>query len=210
MGGLSLQSKDNFSPLQLDLLKELGNIGAGNATSALSTMLGDTRLNMVVPEAVVCSLPETLELVGGPESVVVGIYISMSGDADGHVVFLIPKEKAITLVSMLLGNEVNELDEMGISALQEVGNIVVTSYLNALSEMTGLTLMPSVPALAVDMAGAVWGAILAGARITEDFLVVIKAEFLTSDESLDALIIMIPGADYLHKIFSILLGPENV
>lgn len=206
---MDLRSKNELSPIQKDLLRELGNVGAGNATSALSIMLGDTRLNMVVPEVVVCSLPETLELVGGPESVVVGIYISMSGDANGHLVFLIPQEKAVKLVSMLLGTDVNQLDEMGMSALQEVGNIVVTSYLNALSDMTGLKLLPSVPALAVDMAGAVWGAILAGARITEDFLAVIKAEFLTNDASLDALIIMIPGADYFHKIFSILLGPEN-
>lgn len=204
-----MKRRDELTPVQMDLLKELGNIGAGNATSALSTMLGDQRLDMVVPEVVVCTLPETVELVGGPEMVVVGIYISLSGDVDGHIVFLLPKESALKLVGVLIGMRVEDIDEMGLSVLQEVGNIVIASYLNALSDMTGLKLVPSVPALAIDMAGAVWGAILAGARITEDFVTVIKAAFHVEETSLDGLIIMIPEADYFDKIFSILLGTET-
>lgn len=204
-----MKSRDELTPVQMDLLKELGNIGAGNATTALSTMLGDQRLDMVVPEVVVCTLPETVELVGGPEMVVVGIYISMSGDVDGHIVFLLPKESALKLVGVLIGMRLEDIDEMGLSVLQEVGNIVIASYLNALSDMTGLKLVPSVPALAIDMAGAVWGAILAGAQITEDFVTVIKAAFHVEKTSLDGLIIMIPEADYFDKIFSILLGTET-
>ncbi len=203
-----MRSRDELTPMQQDLLRELGNIGAGNATSALSTLLGDKRLDMVVPEVVVCSLPDTMGLVGGPEMVVVGIYITMSGDADGHIAFMLPKDSALSLVGILVGMPVEELDEMALSALQEVGNIVVASYLNALSDMTGLKLVPSVPALAVDMAGAVWGAILAGAQITEDFITVIKAAFQVDGTSLDALIMMIPEADYFERIFSILLGTE--
>lgn len=206
VGDTLMNSEHALTPEQLDLLRELGNIGAGNATTALSAMLGDRKLEMVVPSVVVLSLPETMELLGGPEAPVAGIYISVSGDISGHMALLLPQTSALELVHQLMGVSGGQLDEMGRSVLQEVGNIVVGSYLNALSDMTGFKLMPSVPALAIDMAGAIWGAILAGAQITEDLITVIKTDFISEGRQVEGHILLLPGKDEFRKFFQILLG----
>ncbi|NLJ24840.1 MAG: chemotaxis protein CheC [Firmicutes bacterium] len=204
-----MDDSQQLTPQQLDLLRELGNIGAGNATSALSMMLQDRKLEMVVPEVAILSLPETTTLIGGPEAIVAGIYIAVSGDVDGHMAFLIPEGSAKELVGSMLGEESAKFDEMGCSVLEEVGNIVITSYLNAISEMTGLMIMPSVPGLAIDMAGAIWSSILAGAEILDDFITVIKTDFASEGKQIAGHIMLIPGKAGFGKFFKILLGTDR-
>mgnify|MGYP000938536751 FL=1 len=197
------------TPMQLDLLRELGNIGAGNATSALSSMLHDRRLDMVVPEVAFLSLPETTDLIGGSEAPVAGIYIEVSGDVHGHMAFLMPIGSAQELVEAILGQELTEFDDMSCSVLEEVGNIVITSYLNALSGMTDLMIMPSVPGLAIDMAGAIWSSILVGAEIMDDHITVIKTDFSSEGRQIAGHILLIPGEGGFDKFFKILLGTDN-
>ena len=180
-----------MSTARLDFLKELGNIGAGHATAALSRMLGNERFELVVPEAAMLSFGDAWDYIGGPEQVVAGIYIQVMGDAHGHMAFILPVDSALRLVEILVGGETAELDEMGLSALEEVGNIMVASYLNALSDLTGMRLMPSVPAAAVDMAGAVWQTILAGAAVS-DTLTLIKTEFMTDSVAIAGHILFLP------------------
>ena len=98
---------------------------------------------------------------------------------------------------------------MGCSVLEEVGNIVVTSYLNALSEMTGLMIMPSVPGLAIDMAGAIWSSVLAGAEIMDDHITVIKTDFASEGKQIAGHIMLIPGEAGFSKFFKILLGTDR-
>ena len=202
-------SKEKLTPMQLDLLRELGNIGAGNATSALSIMLQDRKLEMVVPEVAILSLPETTTLIGGPEALVAGIYILVSGDVDGHVAFMMPIHSAQELVQSILGVESVEFDEMGCSVLEDVGNILITSFLNALSEMTNLVLMPSVPGLAIDMAGAIWSSILAGAEIFDDYITVLKTDFASEGKQIEGHILLIPGKIGFDRIFKILLETDR-
>lgn len=197
------------TPVQMDLLRELGNIGAGNATAALSGMLHDRKLDMVVPEVAFLSLPETTELIGGPEAPVAGIYIEVSGDIHGHMAFLMPIASAKELVADILGQEFVEFDEMSCSVLEEVGNVVITSYLNALSSMTDLMIMPSVPGLAIDMAGAIWSSVLVGAEITDDYITVIKSAFSSEGREIAGHIMLIPGEGGFEKFFRILLGTDN-
>ena len=204
-----MSGKERLTPMQLDLLRELGNIGAGNATSALSVMLQDRKLEMVVPEVAILSLPETTTLIGGPEALVAGIYIMISGDVDGHMAFMMPIHSAQELVKSILGMELTEFDEMGRSVLEEVGNIVVTSYLNALAEMTNLMLMPSVPGLAIDMAGAIWSSILAGAAILDDYITVLKTDFASEGEQIEGHILLIPGTTGFERLFKILLETDR-
>ncbi|NMB46749.1 MAG: chemotaxis protein CheC [Firmicutes bacterium] len=205
-----MDDSQQLTPLQLDLLRELGNIGAGNATSSLSMMLQDRKLEMVVPEVAVLSLPETTTLIGGPEALVAGIYIAVSGDMDGHMAFLMPVESAKELVQAILGQqEPIEFGEMECSVLEEVGNIVITSYLNALSAMTGLVIMPSVPGLAIDMAAAIWSSILAGAAIIDDYITVIKTDFASEGKRIAGHIMLIPGEAGFEQFFKILLGTDR-
>ncbi len=190
---------------KLDLLQELGNIGAGHAATALSQMLdGQKKLQLIVPEAKLIPFEAAANIMEGTEEEpVVGIYIQVSGDAHGHMAFILPLDSAMAAVELLTLDSTGELNEMALSALQEMGNIMITSYLNALSSMTDLTLTPSVPGVAVDMAGAVWQSILAGAQVAEH-VTLIKTDFYTDDDPVGGHILFLPDEDDFERIARIL------
>lgn len=146
---------DTMSNEYFDVLKELGNIGAGNATTALSQMI-QCKIDMAVPQVQLLEFKELGAAMGGEEVVMAGIYLAIDGDIKGSIMFLLEKNAAKHLVSKLMGMESQEddLSEMELSALKEVGNIITGAYLNSLSSITNLTIFPSVPDLTVDMAGA--------------------------------------------------------
>lgn len=197
-----------MSEAKLDFLRELGNIGTGHATTALSQMLNGRLFQLVVPEAKMLPFSEAAEYVGGLEQVVVGIFVVISGDVQGYMAFLMPLDSAQILLKLLIGEEKDEIDEMGRSALQEIGNIMVTSYLNALSKMTDLLMAPSVPGVAIDMAGAVWQSVLAGAQVKNE-VTVIRTEFSADGEAIEGHIIFLPNDDDFQKIAR-LLGLEEI
>lgn len=149
-------SIEELNSLQIDVLKEIGNIGAGNAATALSKMILK-RVDMEVPKVNILEFKNVAELVGGPETEVVGIYFKVSGDITGSIMVLMDKKSAKKLTNLLMSrnDEEDELDEMDLSALQEVGNILSGSYLSSLSTLTKLNLTMSVPSLTIDMAGAI-------------------------------------------------------
>ena len=149
-------SIEELNSLQIDVLKEIGNIGAGNVAAALSKMILK-RVDMDVPKVNILEFKNVAELVGGPETEVVGIYFKVSGDITGSIMVLMDKKSAKKLTNLLMSrnDEEDELDEMDLSALQEVGNILSGSYLSSLSTLTKLNLTMSVPSLAIDMAGAI-------------------------------------------------------
>jgi chemotaxis protein CheC len=152
-----MKSIDDLDNMHLDVLKEIGNIGAGNAVTSLSKLL-NRKINMAVPKTRVLEFKEISDTLGGAELLVVGILLKVSGDFTGNIMFILKKDAASALVSMLMGeqpDESREFSEMDISALKEIGNILAGSYLSALSALTNLKLMPSVPELAIDMAGAI-------------------------------------------------------
>ncbi len=193
---------------KLDFLQELGNIGAGHATTALSQLLNGERLNLVIPEAVMLPFEDVSSFIGGQEQAIAGIYIEISGDACGHMAFLLPLESAINLVNMLTLEESSKLSELGLSALQEVGNIMIASYLNALSNLTDMCMIPSVPSVAIDMAGAVWESILADAEVAET-ITLIKAQFAADATPIEGHILFLPNEEDFQKIAQA-LGLEDV
>lgn len=188
-----------MNDVKLDFLKELANIGTGHATTALSQMLSGRLFQLVVPEAQMLPFSEAAEYLGGSDQVVVGIFIVVSGDVKGHMAFLLPLDSALVLLRLLLGDDSGEINEMARSALQELGNIMVTSYLNALSKMTGLLMAPSVPGVAIDMAGAVWQSVLAGAQVINE-VTVIRTQFFADGESIEGNIIFLPDDEDFSKI----------
>lgn len=149
-------SIDELNSLQIDVLREIGNIGAGNAATALSKMISK-RIDMDVPKVNILEFKDVADIVGGAENEVVGIYFKVTGDITGSIMFLLDKVSAKMLTNFLMDrNEDNtELNEMDFSALQEVGNILAGSYLSSLAALTNLKLIVSVPSLALDMAGAI-------------------------------------------------------
>lgn len=154
MGNINLDGMDD---MYYDILRELGNIGAGNATTALSVMM-NRKLDMQVPKVALLDFNELAKIVGGEESIVAALYLFLEGDISGSMMFVLEDESAHTLVNGLMGRplEANEpYSEMDLSALQEIGNIIAGSYLSALSSLTNLTITSSIPYLSIDMAASV-------------------------------------------------------
>jgi chemotaxis protein CheC len=150
-------SFDELNNMQLDVLKEIGNIGAGNAVTSLAKMI-DKRVDMAVPKARILGFDKVSQILGGEEMLVVGILINVSGDITGSIMFILDINAARQLVNILFGNKEAtslDFDELELSALKEIGNILTASYLSALAGLTNLRIMPSVPELAIDMAGAI-------------------------------------------------------
>lgn len=162
----------------LDALREISNVGMGNAATALSQMVSDT-VELHVPAVTLADIAAVPELIGGAERVVVGITMQVHGDACGNIMLVFPESSAHRLVRQLLGRETvgPRFDEMGESTLKEVGNILASSYLGAMGSLLNLVLIPSIPAIAHDMAGAVIDCLLIELSEVGDQALMIETEF---------------------------------
>ena len=141
----------------MDALKEVGNIGAGNAATALSTLLSKT-IKINVPRVRFLPFDEVAEIVGGHEALTAGIFMRFTGDIDGNILIIINEDDVAYYLKLLLGYDVtspHQPNQMEISALSELGNIVASSYLVALTNFSGLSMRVTTPSFAMDMAGAI-------------------------------------------------------
>lgn len=194
----------SLTALQLDALKEIGNVGAGNAATALSQIL-NRKIEMTVPQVSILPLGDVPEVVGGPDAPVAGVYLRVFGPAPGSILFLLPKESAFYLVDMLMNRPhgtTSVLSAMDESALMEIGNILAGAYLNSLSFFTKLTLLPSIPALAMDMAGALLSIVLIQLGQVGDYALVIETEFTTETEGVKGHFFLIPDPGSLGTILT--------
>jgi len=199
------QSLTNF---QLDALREIGNIGAGNAATALSKLIGE-RVDMGVPHIDVRHFSEVPEIVGGPESFVAGIYLKISGSAPGEILFLLPVEDAKQLLRILLKEHSilsqQAFDQLECSAMMELGNILAGSFLNALATITSLKYIPSVPAFCADMAGALLGAIFHDLGAIGDQVLYIKTDLhFQATKHVGGYLFFLPEAESLETILNTL------
>lgn len=196
--------KRRLSKEKFDVLKELANIGVGNALTSLSKMLNEEKVEMNVPEATLAPLQDVPDLLGGAELPVAGIYIESHGDIGLTILFVLSMDSAYKLISTLMPDSQGELDEMGLSALLEVGNILTGSYLNALSMMTDSRMLPSPPKIAVDMSGAIISTVIAEARIVDDEVVILKTSLNSLQSNISGHILILPDRGSLKKIFTLL------
>lgn len=194
-----------ITQLQLDVLREIGNIGSGHAATALSTLL-QRRIDMSVPEVWAVPFGQVETVIGQLGTPQVVVYVKVEGDAPGKAVFFFPLESAEIVVQALLGTEepVDLFgDEMAQSALREVGNIMVSSFLIALTSFSGIPLQPSVPALAVDMAGAILDAILLEDGSLDDSVLFIDTQ-LSGIPQIEGQFIFLPNEGSLKKLLGAL------
>ncbi len=157
---MALKNYDDLDAMQLDVLKEIGNIGSGNATTALSQML-NTLVDIEVPIVEILDFQQAIDAAGGPEKIIAGILVGIKGDVDGMIMFLFEKELVSVITSTFFGHELNDLiniDEAERSALHEIGNIMASSYVNAISQLANMFIEVDVPYMAVDMLGAIMSA----------------------------------------------------
>lgn len=193
---------DQIDSGYLDVLKEIGNIGAGNATTALAQML-QRKVDMKVPQADLLEFRDLGEAIGGEETIMAGVYMVVEGDIRGSMMFLLEKESSRHLVSQMLGGmgdpNAEEFGEMEISVLKEIGNIMTGAYLNSLSDLTQLKIFPSVPEIAIDMAGAILSVPAIEFGVLGDKILMIQTRF-TDDMEIDGYFILVPDVDSYHKI----------
>jgi chemotaxis protein CheC len=199
MDDLSLEKMSNE---YYDVLKELGNIGAGNATTALAQMIG-SKVDMTVPQVKLLEFYELGSLMGGEEQIMAGISLSVEGDITGSIMFLLKQEAAKHLINQLMPGMGDpaafEFNEMELSALRELGNIIAGAYLNSLASLTNLLIFPSVPDLAIDMAGAILSIPAIQFGTIGDNILLIQTQFI-DDECIEGYFILLPDLDSYGKI----------
>lgn len=196
----------NLNSLQYDVLKELGNIGAGNATTALSKLI-NAKIDMRVPKVNLLGFSELAKAMGREEEIMVGILLLLEGDVEGMMMFLLDVSSARALVNSLMGKPSDDagddinFDEMEFSALREIGNIITGSYLSALSDMTRLTIVSSVPSLQIDMAEAILSIPAIEFSKIGDKVLLIQTQF-DDDSQISGYFVLVPELDSYDKILS--------
>lgn len=192
----------NLTPNQMDALREIGNVGAGNSATALSQII-NRRIDMNVPKVALVPIESVPDLVGGPDTIVVGVFLRVYGKAPGNILFLLPQKSAFFLVDTLMGKthgDTDKLDFMDESALMEIGNILAGAYLNAFFTFTNISMLPSIPALAMDMAGAILNVVLVQLGQMGDTAMVIETEFLSEDDGINGHFFLVPDPGSLETI----------
>lgn len=193
-----------FTELQLDALREIGNIGAGNAATALSQMVGK-RIDMSVTKVLVLPTDAIAGFLGGLEKNVAAVHMPVYGEISGTVLIFFPLERLSELSSMLIGKKESgspALSELEQSAIKELGNILTGAYLNALFRLFNLQMIHGLPGLVLDMAQAILDTVLVELEQREEVAIVIETELIENDRQLTGSFFLLPEAGSLKKLFT--------
>jgi chemotaxis protein CheC len=193
----------SLKAIQLDALREVANIGAGHAATALSQMIGET-IMISVPTITVSPLEEVPPQVAEPDEPVAAVLMHMMGDLTGRTLLVFPRRTAVRLAELLMRRpaENDDFSEMQQSAIKEAGNILSSAYMNALSDFMGMMLLPSPPSLAVDMSTAVLTTAYLQFGSDKDYVFCVESEFLMNDvgERLRGFFLLLPDPASLQAI----------
>ena len=196
---------DQFNSMHFDTLREIGNIGASHAVTALGKML-DKKIQMSVPSVKLVEFADIADFVGGGDTLLIGILINISGDINGMVMFIVKQDVARKLVSLLMGQTEPAVDggftEIELSALQEIGNILGSSYLASLSGLIDKKVTPSVPSLAVDMANAILSVPAIEFGKIADRALLIESVFSGGDDNISGYFLLVPDMPSFNIILS--------
>jgi len=202
---------DKFTELQIDALREISNIGLGHAVTSLAEML-EGKIGMDVPHANFISMEEVIEILGGYEELVSCVSLELDGDIQGSVFYIFNKSSTYKLVDMLMGFEggiTNELDDMAISTINEIGNILTGSFISAISDFTNLKVIPSPPIFAFDMLAAIFTSLITVSGQPEgDNVLTIKTEMYRDDRIINGFFFLMPDPVSYEKLF-FALGIED-
>ncbi len=196
-------SFEQMNSMYFDVLREIGNIGAGNAATAISNML-NLKIDMSVPQVELMPVERITTAIGAEDEVIVGIMLGVEMDIDGSMMFLLDMKSAHHLVNRLMMRDLSydkDFDEMDLSALKEIGNIIASSYLSALAGLTNMTISPTVPFVTVDMAAAILSVPAVMFGMMGDNALLIKTE-IGDEESISGYFILMPEEDSFKKILT--------
>lgn len=190
----------DLSDIQLDALREVGNIGAGNAATALSQLING-KIDMTVPAINVVPFNEIFARIGG-ENVVIAVIVRVLGDTPGNILFIFKKDVALDLIETMMGRKEDCLSEMGNSVLCEIGNIISGSYMNAIAKLTNLQIIPSVPAVAYDMLGAILSTTFIESGQYDEYVLDVETTFLQNNSEVSGSFYYVPMPGSLEKILN--------
>lgn len=208
---MALNNYNDLNEIQLDVLREMGNIGTGNAAMALAEMLS-TPIDISVPTVQILDYEAAMESMGGPETMIVGLLLSFDGDINGMIMFLLEKDFAHMMINTLMGEDTEVFDPedpVSNSALTEVGNIMAASYVNAIASMTNMRINLSVPDMSIDMLGAILSVPAIHYANISDKIIMIQNQLQGNNTSASNRILMLPDVDSLQKIMTA-LGIEDL
>jgi chemotaxis protein CheC len=199
---MGLQSFGDLNAMHIDFLKEIDNIGSGNAATALAEML-DKPVDIAVPHVGIVGYDEAYEKLGGAESVMTGILLMLKGDMSGMMMFLLPGDVACNLLNQLMFTELTDcfdIDEIGFSAIREMANIMTAAFVNAISSMTGMFIDISPPSATIDMLGSIMSVPAIHFAQMGDKLMYITNDLIIDGKNTPANIMLLPDAESLEKL----------
>jgi chemotaxis protein CheC len=196
----------DLNALELDALREIGNMGAGRAATALSQMLGQT-IRITVPKASIIRMEDLPDPLGGPDALVAATYFRVYGDAPGRLLIFLTQETLPHVLTLLTGQAPQKgaplsVDEQ--SALKELGNILCSQYLNALADLMKVQLLPSVPALAFDMVRSVMQSVMADVAEHSSQALLIENQFMEAGRPVALYLFYLPEAGSLEGMLALL------
>ncbi len=197
-----MENYEQLNELQIDVLREIGNIGAGNAATALATML-DEKVDISVPKVRITDFDTAVNALGGAETLTVGVLVNFMGEATGMIMFLLRMEDARNILQILVGGdpeESGELDDLKLSAIKEIGNILGSSYINSIATLTGMSIQISIPYIAIDMAGALMSVPVIEFGSVGDKVMFIEESFIAEDNQLNSNVIMFAEMETIKTI----------
>lgn len=202
---MNLESTD-FPVVALDALREIGNIGMGNAATSLAQLM-NVRIDMSVPKAALLGFEEIVEMIGGLEEVVACVYMKVLGDAPGTVLYIFDEKSAFRVLSALMetiGAGAQTMTPLAESAIKEIGNVLTGSFIGAISALTGLSMITTVPLFSFDMLGAVLSSSLIDSGYTEGEVLMIDTAFFQGHEEIKGHFFLFADPGSLNKLLGAL------
>ncbi|HIW84826.1 MAG TPA: chemotaxis protein CheC [Candidatus Dorea gallistercoris] len=199
---MEIKGYEAMGDAEMDVIREIASIGTGSAATSLASMLGQ-QVRMTIPEINILGYNDTIDKLGDPEEGIAAVLTRMSGEMEGIMLFLLRLDFINEVLRTMMGQEVEDyesLTEMEISALTEVGNIIISSYANAVSTLSGITIELSVPSVAVNMLGGILSVPMAEFGYVTDKLLLIDGQLLVDNRKLNSTILMMPDIESLNKM----------
>ena len=197
-----LKNYDQLTSMEIDTLREIGSIGTGNAATALSQMLGK-EVRITLPEVRIMGYNEAIEWIGGPEEITAGVLVKMSGDMGGIMLSVQQLDFVNLVLNSMLSKTItdySELTALESSALVEVGNIMISTFINALSGLAGVDVTLTVPAFTVDMQGAILAVPMAEYGGQSDYIMTIGGNFVCDNKQVPCRLLMSPDLRSLNAL----------
>ncbi|MBS5521579.1 MAG: chemotaxis protein CheC [Clostridiales bacterium] len=207
---MEIKRYEDMDLIHLDVIREIGSIGTGNAATALSGMLSE-EIKMTIPQVYVLGFNEAVQKIGNPEEIVAAVLVEMSGEIEGIMLFILRLDFVNLILEKSLGETIQDfslLTDMKVSALEEIGNIMISSYINAISTLTGLEIRISVPAISINMVGGILTVPMAELGYDSDKIMMINGKFIIQGKEMNSELLLLPDMHCLNVLMR-RLGVEH-